>query len=263
MADPRFPCPCCGYLTLSAPSPGSYELCPICCWEDSTRDDDWSGSNDVPLEQAQANFQTLGVCEEGWQDVARAPTDRDARAPQWQTVAGAREAAREAARAAIEAAFGDLRRGDGMRIYDAELADDYGHESEHSAAIRDVTYQRWQEIPGSMIGDFSSVLSFFDPPGLRFHMAAYMTWSLTDPEAPSSNSVDSTLFALDLPGEGDDLRPWVLERFAMFDEAQSHAVALFLRFVGYHDEDAGYVHTARRALKSYWGRFETLDSRGP
>ncbi|WP_448262693.1 CPCC family cysteine-rich protein [Microbacterium aurum] len=27
------PCPCCGHLTLGQP-PGSYELCPVCFWED-------------------------------------------------------------------------------------------------------------------------------------------------------------------------------------------------------------------------------------
>lgn len=27
-----FPCPCCGYLTSS--EPGSYDICPVCGWED-------------------------------------------------------------------------------------------------------------------------------------------------------------------------------------------------------------------------------------
>jgi hypothetical protein len=257
MADARYPCPCCGYLTLSAPSPGSYEICPICVWEDSTWDDDWSGTNEVTLEQAQANFLAFGACEEAWKDEARAPTGGDVRALGWHTVEGARNAAREAARQAIEAAFGDLRRGDGMRIYDAELEDDYGSESARAAVIRDHAYQRWQEIPAAVIGEFYSVLSFFDPPGLRFHMAAYMTWSLTDPDAPGSNSADFTLYALDLGGKNDDLRPWRLERFEAFDADQSHAVALFLRFMGYHNDDAVDYLAARSALKGYWGRFET------
>jgi len=28
-----YPCPCCGYLVFTEP-PGSFEICPICFWED-------------------------------------------------------------------------------------------------------------------------------------------------------------------------------------------------------------------------------------
>ncbi|HEY5317723.1 MAG TPA: CPCC family cysteine-rich protein, partial [Solirubrobacteraceae bacterium] len=31
---PRFTCPCCGFLTLPDPERGSYEICPVCFWED-------------------------------------------------------------------------------------------------------------------------------------------------------------------------------------------------------------------------------------
>ena len=30
----RFPCPCCGYLTMGEPPPGSLVICPVCGWED-------------------------------------------------------------------------------------------------------------------------------------------------------------------------------------------------------------------------------------
>jgi anaerobic ribonucleoside-triphosphate reductase len=29
----RWPCPCCGYQVFTGP-PGSYEICPVCGWED-------------------------------------------------------------------------------------------------------------------------------------------------------------------------------------------------------------------------------------
>jgi len=29
-----FACPCCGYLTISGPPPGTFEICPVCNWED-------------------------------------------------------------------------------------------------------------------------------------------------------------------------------------------------------------------------------------
>ncbi|MCS6814521.1 MAG: CPCC family cysteine-rich protein, partial [Cyanobacteria bacterium] len=34
-ASPLYPCPCCGYLVLSQPPPGTYLVCPICFWEDT------------------------------------------------------------------------------------------------------------------------------------------------------------------------------------------------------------------------------------
>ena len=30
----RYPCPCCGYLTLGDEHRGGYEICPVCFWED-------------------------------------------------------------------------------------------------------------------------------------------------------------------------------------------------------------------------------------
>ena len=33
MKDRIFPCPCCGYLVFPNP-PGSYDICPVCGWED-------------------------------------------------------------------------------------------------------------------------------------------------------------------------------------------------------------------------------------
>jgi hypothetical protein len=61
-ADPAFPCPCCGYLTSS--EPGSYDICPICGWEDDLSQLRFAamagGANDVSLFQAQRNFVATG-----------------------------------------------------------------------------------------------------------------------------------------------------------------------------------------------------------
>ena len=62
---PGHPCPCCGYLTLSDPDPNSYEICPVCLWEnDGTQRDDPTfagGANSVSLEEAQRNFKAFGA----------------------------------------------------------------------------------------------------------------------------------------------------------------------------------------------------------
>lgn len=83
-----YPCLCCGYKTLPQEPPGTYEICPICFWEDSVPD--WScqhaTSNGVGLIQAQRNFLAFGVCDRQWLDSVRPPTEEDERDSDWQTI---------------------------------------------------------------------------------------------------------------------------------------------------------------------------------
>jgi hypothetical protein len=55
----RYRCPCCNFRTLVTEPPGSYELCPVCYWEDDQiqfRDPDYvGGANAESLNEARAN----------------------------------------------------------------------------------------------------------------------------------------------------------------------------------------------------------------
>lgn len=72
-----FPCPCCGYLTLSRASPGTFEVCPVCYWEDDdvqARDPEYSGgANAVSLNEARANYRELGASAPNFQANVRPP----------------------------------------------------------------------------------------------------------------------------------------------------------------------------------------------
>jgi hypothetical protein len=61
------PCPCCGYLTLEEPPPGTYDICKVCFWEDDPvqfRDPDYAGgANAVSLNQARRNYAEHRVSE--------------------------------------------------------------------------------------------------------------------------------------------------------------------------------------------------------
>jgi hypothetical protein len=76
-----YPCPCCGYETLPQEAGGTYELCPICFWEDDVvqlEDPDFEGgANRVSLRQAQRNFVAFGACEEWAVDHVRKPTSAE------------------------------------------------------------------------------------------------------------------------------------------------------------------------------------------
>ena len=60
LVSPRA-CPCCGYLTLSDWNAGSWEICPVCDWEDDEvqyRDPTYEGgANRESLEQARARYK--------------------------------------------------------------------------------------------------------------------------------------------------------------------------------------------------------------
>jgi Cysteine-rich CPCC len=60
----RYPCPCCGFLTLDEKPPGTYSICPVCWWEDDDlqwRNPEYAGgANAVSLRQARENFLAMG-----------------------------------------------------------------------------------------------------------------------------------------------------------------------------------------------------------
>lgn len=62
----KYPCPCCGHLVFAL-SPGSYDICPICWWEDDPVQLRWpdyeGGANSPSLIESQRNVVKHGACE--------------------------------------------------------------------------------------------------------------------------------------------------------------------------------------------------------
>jgi len=81
-----YPCPCCGYEVFAGP-PGTYEICPICFWEDDLVQlafpDLAGGANKCSLIEAQQNFERVGVCEPRFKDQVRSPNASDKRDARW------------------------------------------------------------------------------------------------------------------------------------------------------------------------------------
>lgn len=77
----KFPCPCCGFLTLEHEPPGSFDICPVCWWEDDlvqAGDPDYAGgANVVSLRQAKENYRRLGVSDPASAADARKPLPQE------------------------------------------------------------------------------------------------------------------------------------------------------------------------------------------
>lgn len=73
----RYPCPCCGFLTLDEAPTGTYKICEVCFWEDDGvqfRNPDYEGgANNVSLKQARENFRQRAVSEPRFKANVRPP----------------------------------------------------------------------------------------------------------------------------------------------------------------------------------------------
>lgn len=72
-----YPCPCCDYLTLQQPPPGTHTTCEVCAWEDERvqfRDPDRTdGPNSVSLRDARETFRLHGTSDMNRRGISRQP----------------------------------------------------------------------------------------------------------------------------------------------------------------------------------------------
>jgi hypothetical protein len=72
-----FPCPCCGFKTLTEQPPGTFEICPVCFWEDDAVQflnlSLAGGANSVSLEEGRKNFLAFGASSPAAKNLVRLP----------------------------------------------------------------------------------------------------------------------------------------------------------------------------------------------
>lgn len=77
----KYACPCCHCLTLD--SRGSFEICPVCFWEDDGQDDADAdtircGPNrSLSLTQARQNYRDFGASDRRMLEHVRPPTEEE------------------------------------------------------------------------------------------------------------------------------------------------------------------------------------------
>lgn len=223
-AETLYPCPCCGYMTLNQKPPGTYLICPICFWEDDG--EQGYSSNQVSLRQAQRNFVEFGACERSWLNDVRRPTANDVRVPGWETLDALAERAKLLLIKKITAAFDGVSREDGISLHAARALDDW-HSLEEAKKIgqkmdRDT---KWQEVPAEWIMKFHDIFSFLDPKGFRYYVPAYMVWSLKEPKASISNSLNFLMYAL------ENRDGYYQSHFELLNQEQLEVISDFIDFI--------------------------------
>jgi len=87
MMNKSFACPCCGFKTFSEKPNGSFEICPVCFWEDDPIQladlNNSGGANRVSLLEGQRNFLKFGACEERFLINVRLPLITESRDKDW------------------------------------------------------------------------------------------------------------------------------------------------------------------------------------
>lgn len=94
----------------------------------------------------------------------------------------------------IEDAIKDVTLGGGVSLREADVIDGYGSQEEQLAARQEGEIYVWQRISDEDIANHPSALCFMDEEGLRYHLPAYMRYTLRWYRESESLCTDSTIW---------------------------------------------------------------------
>ena len=121
----------------------------------------------------------------------------------------------------INEAFRDVRLEDGVSLREADVIDSYGNDDDRAAARESDEHDDWRRIPDETMEALPVALGFMDAKGLRFHLPAYMCFTLRRHHDSDSNSVDSAIYSL----QSQECKEAV---GALLTEQQHKAIGTFL-----------------------------------
>ena len=112
----------------------------------------------------------------------------------------------------------------------------------------------WKNIKPDKIEHEYAALTAFSPAAFVYYLPAYMTWVLKNCATSSSNTVDHTLYALDLTDREEAVRGIMEDRFSALSQEQAHVVLEFLKYMSELREVDNKA--AHRAIASFWNKFD-------
>ena len=165
------------------------------------------------------------------------------------------ESRRSALVAEITAAFDGVSREDGTTLHEAEAIDDWKSAKERRAARHLDLEARWQDVPDDDIFACCSALSFLNEKGFRYYIPAFMVYGLRRWGDDWNGILNSCEYHLlhDYPKSLRKSEPAAIAGKYQFTDAQSKAVARFLRFIIDFDKIAGDGATVEAVER--WERY--------
>ena len=112
----------------------------------------------------------------------------------------------------------------------------------------------WHEVADSAIMEECSALTAVTSEGFRFFLPVYMCWVVRNPKS-SYNTVDHTIYALNLSNRCAETRSAMLEQFSVLSISQAGAVRRFLEWAA-SQSDSVDAPAAEAALAAYWCKFD-------
>ncbi|MEM8737488.1 MAG: DUF6714 family protein [Planctomycetota bacterium] len=257
----KHPCECCGHRTLDNQPGGTYQICPVCFWEDAPFAEDHfcqQFSNGITLRQAQRNYTEYGAATRDFLNDVRPAEPDEKRAPDWHTLDEFDKTRLEEVLDDIENAFRGVTRAGGVSLHETVEIDSYGFDRSHPNDNSDTGHD-WRQVPTKDLAEVCGIggISFLDPIGWRYYLPAYMTWWLNEGYNSDSIASDNLVYSLQLArSDSNGLRRYSLERYETLNTEQSKAVARFLIYIRDFAEDSSDREDAAKALDSYWQQFE-------
>lgn len=77
----KYQCPCCEHYTLDLKPNNTFQICPVCFWEDDgvqlNAPEYEGGANEMSLNQARRNFKEFGVIDLQFKKQVRPPSKEE------------------------------------------------------------------------------------------------------------------------------------------------------------------------------------------
>ena len=165
----------------------------------------------------------------------------------------------------IKAIFKNVTRENGTSIREADVIDDYGTTQERDQARRLDTDTHWSEVDIELLDPGCSCLCFMDAIGYRYHLPAYMVYTLKNGYGQVFNEpfVDSNIFeffiyGLDLSDRTPELLENAKNKHSLFTHEERTCIARFLAFDA--ELETHYeCNTSLQALESEWAQYLPRD----
>jgi hypothetical protein len=157
--------------------------------------------------------------------------------------------------ARIEKAFAEVRREGGLTLAECRVMERGGSEAERKKARAQAKDKRWQDIPNAELEKNDQSLGFLDPKGFRYHLPAYLRWSLRHLESSKANLMNAAIYALS-PSANQEVSQRHRECWSLFSPEQNHVIYKFLRFMAARCDGPADTFMAQLALEAHWHQFD-------